>query len=579
MSSGGGYRRGRAQQQFGRRRFIGVAAGLGGGLAAGMLSACGGRAPATSSSSAGSGPAAASGGTPRTGGVLSLLQANNPPSLDPNGSSSAYEHQLLGQVCSRLMQFKTGPTPATAENRELVPDLALSAESADALTWTVKLRSGATFHNMAPVNGHTVEAEDVKASFTRTLLPSNPNRAVFDSIDANQITTPDKQTVVFKLKYAYAPFPILMTSSFGWILPREALAGSYDPAKTVIGSGPFLFDHYTPDVEFVTKRNPNYYVKDQPYVDGIRMAIVPDVASAEAQFASGHVDYLSGIPVPDFPMVSGNNPKAAVIKTRGTDNFYLYSQLRDPSNPFQDIRIRRAVSLAIDRQALGKAVLGSDFWLNPVTGLGFGKWSLTPDQMPGDVAQWLKYNPQQAKQLLQAAGVTNLTLKFNETKPQPRGDNYYKTAETVYSMLSANLPWKITLVAIDYNKDWVNGGKGVRYGNFPTDTIGLSGLEQASDVDDYLYGHFYSKSTKSVEGLNNATIDSLVDKERATANTDDRVKAALAIQQELAAQLWCISDFADTYGYALRQPWVQNWNVSASYGAATETYAKIWLTR
>ncbi len=567
-----------AGRRLGRRRLLG-AAGLGGGLAAAALSACGGRGTGGQGPAPSTGAPAASTSMPRRGGVLNLLQANNPPSLDPNGSSSAYEHQLLGQICSRLMQFQTGPTPATAENRELLPDLALSAESSDAITWTVKLRQGATFHDVPPISGHAVEAEDVKASFTRTLLPSNPNRAVFDSIDASQITTPDKQTVVFKLKYPYAPFPILMTSSFGWILPREALAGSYDPAKAVIGSGPFMFDHYTPDVEFVTKRNPNYYLKDQPYLDGIRTAIVPNISSAEAQFSGGHVDYLSGIPVTDFPAVSGNNPKAAAIKTRGTDNFYIYSQLRDPSSPFQDIRVRRAVSLAIDRQALGKAVVGNDFWLNPVTGLGFGRWSLTPDQLPASTAQWYKYDPQQAKQLLQAAGATNLTLKFNETRPQPRGDNYYKTVETIYSMLSANLPWKITLVTIDYNKDWVNGGKGVRYGNFPSDAIGLSGLEQASDVDDYLYGHFYSKSTKSVEGLNNATIDSLIDKERATADTDERVKAALAIQQDLAAQLWCISDFADTYGNALRQPWVQNWNVGVSYGGGTEVYAKAWLTR
>ncbi len=566
------------QRRHGRRAFVRGATWLSAGIAAGALTACGNKKGTPSPSASGSSAPAASGGTPKRGGILNLLQANNPPSLDPNGSSSAYEHSLLGQVCSRLMQFKTGPTSATAENRELLPDLALSAESTDAQTWTVKLRTDATFQNVAPVNGHAVEAEDVKASFMRTLLPSNPNRAVFDAIDANQITTPDKQTVVFKLKYDYAPFPILMTSSFGWILPREAFAGTYDPAKVVIGSGPFMYDHYTPDVEFVTKRNPNWYAKDQPYVDGIRVAIVPDISAQEAQFSSGHVDTVS-VPVADFPTMSGNNPKAAVIKTRGTDNFYIYSQLRDPSNPFQDIRVRRAVSLAIDRQALGKAVVGGDFWLNPVTGLGFGKWSLTPDQLPASSAQWLKYYPQQAKQLLQAAGVSNLVLKFNETKPQPRGDDYYKTAETIHSMLSANLPWKITLVTIDYNKDWVNGGKGVRYGSFPSDAIGLSGLEQASDVDDYLYGHFYSKSTKSVEGLNNSTIDSLIDKERATANPDERVKAALAIQQELVAQLWCISGFPDTNGYALRQPWTQNWSVTASYGAGTENYAKLWLTK
>ena len=89
-------------------------------------------------------------------------------------------------------------------------DLAISAESPDALTWTVKLRPDAKFHNVAPVNGHAFEAEDVKASFTRALDPKDPSSGSLDMLDPSRIETPAADTIVFKLKYPYAAFPSIL---------------------------------------------------------------------------------------------------------------------------------------------------------------------------------------------------------------------------------------------------------------------------------------------------------------------------------------------------------------------------------
>jgi peptide/nickel transport system substrate-binding protein len=549
---------------------LAAAAGI---VSAGSL-ACSGTSPHASNA-----PASASqtaGKTPVMGGTFKALNFNNPPTLDPNGTSSAFTHTLLGSVMSRLLQFKTGPDRSTAENREVIPDLAISAESPDALTWTVKLRPNATFHNVAPVNGHAVEAEDIKASYVRSNDTSAANRAAFDMVDPQQIQTPAKDTVVFKLRYPYAPFPRILASSFSWILPREVLSGAYDPSKQMIGSGPFIFDTFTPDVAFVAKKNPTWYETGRPYVDGVRIAIVTDKAQQLAQLRAGNIDYLDSISNDDVDAAKRDNPKAAFVTTRTTDNLWIYTQLGDPSSPFQDIRLRRAMSLAIDRQSLGKAVIGPQFYLQPVVGLGFGKWSLKPDDLPADTARWYQYDIPQAKQLLDQAGATHLSLKFDETKPQPRGDRYYKTAETVESMLTA-LPWQISLVPIDYNKDWVGSGKGNRYGNYPGTTIGLTGLEAANDVDEYMFGHFHSKSAKSVIRLRDTSLDAMIDKGRAIVSEDDRVKAYIDIQKYIAAQLYCISDFPDWDTFHVVQPWVNNWNVTLSYGWGTEVYSKVWL--
>ena len=119
------------------------------------------------------------------------------------------------------------------------------------------MRQDARFHNVAPVNGRPVQAEDVRATFTRALGNENPGRVGLDMIDANQIEAPAADTVVFRLKYPYAPFKTTLASAtYSWILPREATLGGYDPAKQMIGSGPFVLDSYTPDVAFVLKEEP-----------------------------------------------------------------------------------------------------------------------------------------------------------------------------------------------------------------------------------------------------------------------------------------------------------------------------------
>src|SRR5207244_5657973 len=100
------------------------------------------------------------------------------------------------------------------------------------------------------------------ATFLRILNPAtlDPNRSVFDMIDADQIQTPDPQTVVLRLKYPYAPFRSLLAApAYSWIVPREAMAGAYDPSRTVIGSGPFILENAQPDIAYTYRRNPEWF--------------------------------------------------------------------------------------------------------------------------------------------------------------------------------------------------------------------------------------------------------------------------------------------------------------------------------
>ena len=514
----------------------------------------------------------------KPGGTYNWFIAANPPTLDPHRTSAVTTMTTASPVMSRLLRFRSTNDVVAGYDRVTQPDLALTVESQDAVTWTVKLRPNATFHNVPPVNGHAVEAEDVKASFVRALDAKNPNRGSLTFIDPNQIETPAKDTVVFKLVHPYAPFPKLLASGvYSWVFPREAAAGDYDPAKQMIGSGPFLFDGFTPDVAALYKKNPAWYDAGRPMVDGVRRAVVPDPAQRLAQFSAGNLDAV-GVPLEDLEAVRTRVPKAELITERDQGGPVLYFQLGDANSPWQDERLRRAVSLAINRDAFGKAHLKGQWDASFNVPLNSGKWALTLKQLPPEVAQWYTFDLERAKKLVQEAGATDMQVKLLYPTPHPRDPYLKSAAETVSSMLSA-LPWKFSLVLIDYNRDWVGGGKGVRYGNFPSDSIVFTGIEGRTDVDEYLYGWWHSKSTSTISRLNDPRLDALIDKARGQLSEEERVRTSLDAQRYMAEKVYSAMGTPSGFDFTLVQPAVQNYTTGDNYGVGTSMWPYLWLKR
>ncbi|MGH2586969.1 MAG: ABC transporter substrate-binding protein [Dehalococcoidia bacterium] len=512
------------------------------------------------------------------GGTYNWFIAANPPSLDPHRTSAVTTMTSVSPVMSRLLRFKSGKDVAAGYNRETQPDLAQTVESPDAVTWTVKLRQGAAFHNVPPVNGHAVEAEDVKASFTRALDPKNPNRGSLTFIDPAQIETPATDTVAFKLTHPYAPFPKLLASGvYSWIFPREALAGDYDPAKQIIGSGPFLFESFTPDVAATYTKNPAWFEQGKPYVDSVRRAVVPDPAQRLAQFSAGNLDAV-GVPLDDLETMRRRNPEAELITERDQGGPVLYFQLDEPSSPWQDARLRRAVSLAIDRAAFANAHLKGQWNPSFNVPLNSGKWALTLKDLPPETAQWYTFDRERARKLLTEAGGVDMNVKLLYPIPHPRDPYLKSAAETIFSMLSA-LPWRISLVFIDYNKDWVGGGKGVRYGNFPPDSMVLTGIEGRTDVDEYLYGWWHSKSTSAISRLKDPRLDATIEKARSLLDEQERVKTSLEAQTYIAEQTYSAMGTPSGFDFTLVQPTVINHTTGDSYGVGTGQWAQLWLKR
>lgn len=561
-----------------RRAMLRTGLAIGGVATSSGLAACNTKGTSRSQPST-PGATAGGAGTPRPGGTLNLAQANNPTTLDPQRSTGASTMSPVGAVMSRPFRFKLGADPQVAENHDLENDLAVRAESPDAITWTIKLRPDAQFQNVAPVNGRRVEAEDIKATFTRALsLPQNPSRGALSMIDPGQIETPAPDTVVFKLSYPYAPFSkTLASQNYSWIFPREVATNGYDPGKQLIGSGPFLLDSYTPDVALSFKKNPSWFEKGRPYVDAVRIAIVPDSTQALAQFTAGNLEIVSLIQN-NLEAAKQNNRQARLITATNGSGEILYFQLGNSSSPFRDIRIRRAISMAIDRQTIGRIHYGNQYESGFAVRLFLGKWALNLKQLPSDTAQYYKFDLSEAKKLFTAAGGENLNVRISYITGFAGTAEQEPVTQTLFNMLQA-LPWKISLGSIDYTKDFIAGGKGLDYGNLPNDMMLSTGITFYTEVDEYLFNYFDSKSTRNQENLADPKLDALIDKARTILDDEQRRKAYLDIQLYLADQMDSVAGMPAGNNYVFVQPWLQNYQYTFEDGNFGEMWSSLWLNK
>lgn len=555
-----------------RRRFLAVSA-----ISAvqGLAAACGNHRTARQTSPSLSNQAFGAGGAeaPQRGGALNYYQVGNPPTLDPQRTTSYFTQQPAGAVYSRILRFRTGPNPVDAENRDVEGDLAAKIESPDAMTWIVTLRYGATFQAIPPVSGHAVESEDVKVSFTRAVDLENPNRGSLSMIE--RVETPEPNIAIFRLKYPYAPFPkILASPLYAWVMPRE-VSGGFDPAKQMIGSGPFILESYSPDVSFVFRRNAGWFEQGLPYVDSVKYAIIPERSQQISQFIVGNLDRID-VDVNDVSAVGKNVPTAQLFTSSPSIMYALVGQLGDPDSPWTDVRVRRAFSMAIDRQAINKAVYAGKALDQALIPLEYGKWALKPSDLDQELRKIYTYDPVEAKKLLVAAGYSDLTLKLVYARngyAQP----YITLAETVSNMLS-QIGVRTKLVGVDYNSEYVAGGRGYRFGNFDRDTI-VFGVATGgyTDIDEILFAYYHSTSARRNTKLKDDELDTMINRARAIIDEKERLAAYLHIQRYLVEKTYFVTGWPGPPVYTMVQQRVRNYQHAIGYGFFTESFAKVWL--
>jgi peptide/nickel transport system substrate-binding protein len=311
------------------------------------------------------------------------------------------------------------------DGQEFGPDLAQQTEhNADYTIWTFKLPSGVKFHDKPPVNGREMTAEDVVYSF-QAYKEKSVWSVPLSVID--RVTAPDTTTVRFELKQPYFALPNILGMPYYLIFAREHFEGSEDRWKQqAIGTGPFMLEFSDPTDRYEATRHPSYWEKDKngrrlPYLDRFTSRYIADRNALLAAFRSGNLDTTAFTDTDEFDTIVKSVPSAYYVVQPHWAT-YQNQVLLQWNNPlFKDVRIRRALSMAIDRKGLVDKLLrgaGTPSYPVPFDQMGLNR-PLGWDDMP----ESMQYNVSRAKQLLAEAGHPN-GFKLQFLSPTPVGQVY-----------------------------------------------------------------------------------------------------------------------------------------------------------
>ncbi|MCK1389212.1 ABC transporter substrate-binding protein [Bradyrhizobium sp. 1] len=331
-------------------------------------------------------PRVASAETPKRGGVLRMSLDQAASVIHPMLARVNPEYLVTELLYSNLTRLKPDMT--------VEPDLAISWEPNETRTeWIFKLRPGVTFHDGSPLT-----SEDVVATINAILDPktASPGRTNVGPI--KEVAAIDPLTVKFTLTGAYADLPVALTYLNARIVPAKIIASDLASLSTTAnGTGPFKLVSYEPDRKIVVERNAAYYDPTRPYLDRVELLVYPDRTAEASAMMSGEIDLLLTTTPGEYERLV----KASGVKAlRTPSGQFLNINLGCDQKPFNDIRVRQALALAVDREATvgfvagGYGTPGNDTPLNSA----YHFYKNIPMKKP-DVAK--------AKQLLAEAGYPN----------------------------------------------------------------------------------------------------------------------------------------------------------------------------
>ena len=344
------------KQRLSRRRALAVA-GAGAGAAA-LLAACGGGDDGGGGSST-SLVSTAEDTTSKAepGGTWQSYTSSDTPGMDPLTNPASTAPPIANFAVSRLLKYKLG----TRTNRpagDVEGDAAASWEiTPEGLQLIMKLRPNMKFDSRPPTSGKNLTAADVLFSWDKYSSLAGTRGVLAASAGAGGPITSlsgiDDQTIELKMAYAYAPLlPMLAYHWYLVIQPTEAY-DRFNPAVEMRGSGPWMLERYEPSSKFEFVKNPNWYVKDRPYLDRISWPIIPEYATGLSQFEAGNIWEYN---VNQFDMLDlkRRSPKMQLLAedafSRNPPQVIGFGWR--PNSPFRDQRLRQAISMMVDRDAI-----------------------------------------------------------------------------------------------------------------------------------------------------------------------------------------------------------------------------------
>ncbi|MGA2668587.1 MAG: ABC transporter substrate-binding protein [Ignavibacteria bacterium] len=525
----------------------------------------------------------------KAGGTYTLNETENIRSLDPVGINDVVSFHVANQIYDLLIDLDS--------NLRIVPALAYRWDiSPDGMTYTFHLRSGVKFHDnpcFPGGKGRLMTAQDVKYSYDR-ILDARTGSLGFDYYknyveggkefidEVNKATSEgrepkintvtgfiaqDDSTFVFKLKKPFGPFIYYTCLGFAYIVPHEAVEKyKKDFFQNPVGTGPYIFESWTPDLEVNLKKNPDYWGKDNfgnsiPYVNHVKFRFIKDLSQQLLEFKDGNLDESYRIPTELFRAVVNEDktltPEYSKYILERTPSLTIqYYGFLTSGKIFDNIKVRQAFNYAVDRDKIIQYVLNGQ-------ASGPAVYGIVPPIMPEYNSKAIKgfsFNLDKAKQLMTEAGFPNgngfpeVTLQLNEG-----GGRNTQIAEAVQNMLKEiGVKVRIQILQFAQHLDNIDAGR--------VDFFRLGWIADYPDPENFLnlfYGKNVPDDPKIKSPINsfrykNKKYDELFEKAIQITDITERYKLYEEAEQLAVSEAPVLFIFYDE-DYRLLQPYVKGY--------------------
>jgi peptide/nickel transport system substrate-binding protein len=408
------------------------------------------------------------------------------------------------------------------------PKLALSwSHSEDFKTWTFKLRPGVKFHDGTPFN-----AEAVKANFDRQKDPANKCRCAFYIASIKDAQAPDELTVVYNLNDPAVNFPAIITiQSSNWVIqsPTAWKTKGDDYNRNPVGTGPYIMKSWAAGDRMVLERNPDYWNKGRPYLDRLILKPLPDAQSRFASLQSGEADLIWDDEADADNIQKAEKDSKLIVHTYVGSGAAVYA-FNTKTPPFDDVRVRQALVMAIDRKKMSQALTNG--LSRPATNpYGEGSWVKCKDDgaLPNDI--------EKAKALIKDYGKP-VEFKMIVTAT-PRGRNTGQVLQQFWKQVGANMEIEQVDQATIVPRAFMR-----QFQLTPWRIIDLA------DPDPQMYANFRSGSPVALANYSNPELDKLLDRARVTADQAKRIEDYCAVSRLVNQEAVWFWTFQNTY-YAL----------------------------
>jgi peptide/nickel transport system substrate-binding protein len=381
-----------ADPMFTRRTLLRNAGVAGAGFAAsGLLAACGGTGSTTAASKA-SGTSTTTFQTPSRGGTLRVGMVGN-------GTSETYNPALISTPIDDLHGYAVfDPFVRVAPNHQRAPGLILDwTHNADATVWELKLRPGVTFHDGKPFT-----ADDVIWTLRSMGNPAHAGHFAVVQVRLNELKKLDKHTVRVPLKIPIAD----LAAYFVYLNASYVIQDGATKFAKPVGTGPYKLESFVPGQRSVLSANRDYWDQPRPYPDELQIISIDDDTARLNALVAGQIDICNSIPAAEAKAhLAGGGPYSVLV---GAPGFAQCFYMRVDQPPFNDVRVRQAMRLVIDRQAMiNSALSGFGTVGNDLAGYGVKYYDSSLPQRTQDIAK--------AKSLLKAAGHSDLRVTLHSS--------------------------------------------------------------------------------------------------------------------------------------------------------------------